>query len=164
MDRVTEILPAGQWPRAARRAAVTLDFDGRHVRRRRLVADDGAALLLDLPAARRLVAGEGLALPDGGVVEVVALPEALVEVRADGAARLARLAWHLGNRHLPAEIAADVILIRDDHVIVDMLERLGASVRRVARPFNPEGGAYGQHNHDPAHPHRHAEGHDADHR
>jgi urease accessory protein len=164
MHHVTEILPAGHWPRDRRRAGVALDFEGRFVRRRRLLADDGAALLLDLPAARRLAHGDGLALPDGGVVEVVALPEALVEIRADGAARLARLAWHLGNRHLPAEIADEVILIRDDHVIVDMLERLGARVRRVRQPFNPEGGAYGQHNHDPAHPHRHAEGHDADHR
>jgi urease accessory protein len=163
MHRVTEILAAGHWPRAHRRTGIALDFDGRFVRRRRLVADDGAELLLDLPAARRLVQGDGLALPDGAIVEILALPEALVEVRADGAARLARLAWHLGNRHLPAEIADDVILIRDDHVIVDMLERLGARVRRVQHPFNPEGGAYGQHNHDPAHPHRHADGHDHDH-
>jgi urease accessory protein len=163
MHRMTEVLAAGHWPRDRRRAAVALDFDGRFVRRRRLMADDGTELLLDLPAARRLVAGDGLMLPDGGIVEVVALPEALVEVRAESAARLARLAWHLGNRHLPVEIADDVILIRDDHVIVDMVERLGATVRRVQRPFNPEGGAYGQHNHDPAQPHRHAEHHDADH-
>ena len=92
MHHVTEILAAGHWPRARRRAGIALDFDGRFVRRRRLVADDGAELLLDLPAARRLAQGDGLALPDGAIVEVVALPEALVEVRADGAARLARLA------------------------------------------------------------------------
>jgi urease accessory protein len=159
MHRVTEILPAGHWPRERRVAGIALDFDGRFVRRRRLVADDGTELLLDLPAARRLAAGDGLKLADGRIVEIVALPEALVEIRAAGAARLARLAWHLGNRHLPAEIADDRILIRDDHVIVDMLERLGAEVRRVQRPFNPEGGAYGQHNHDPTQPHRHAEDH-----
>ena len=159
MHPVTEILAAGHWPRGQRAAGIALDFDGRFVRRRRLVADNGTELLLDLPAARRLAAGDGLKLADGRVVEIVALPEALVEIRAEGAAKLARLAWHLGNRHLPAEIADDLILIRDDHVIVDMLERLGAEVRRVQRPFNPEGGAYGQHNHDPAHPHRHAEDH-----
>jgi len=159
MHPVTEILSAGHWLRERRVAGIALDFDGRFVRRRRLVADDGTELLLDLPAARRLAAGDGLKLADGGIAEIVALPEALVEIRAGGAARLARLAWHLGNRHLPAEIADDLILIRDDHVIVDMLERLGAEVRRVQRPFNPEGGAYGQHNHDPAHPHRHAEDH-----
>jgi urease accessory protein len=156
---VTEVLAAGHWPPERRVAGIALDFDGRFVRRRRLVADDGTELLLDLPAARRLAAGDGLKLADGRVVEIVALPEALVEIRADGAAELARLAWHLGNRHLPAEIADDLILIRDDHVIVDMLQRLGAEVSRVQRPFNPEGGAYGQHNHDPGHPHRHAEGH-----
>jgi urease accessory protein len=162
MHLVTKILAAGHWPSERRVAGIALDFDGRFVRRRRLVADDGTELLLDLPAARRLAAGDGLALADGGIVEIIALPEALVEVRAEGAARLAQLAWHLGNRHLPAEIAEDVILIRDDHVIVDMLARLEARISRVHRPFNPEGGAYGQHNHDPGHPHRHAEDHHAD--
>ena len=103
--------------------------------------------------------GDGLKLEDGGIVEVRAAAEQLVEITATDAGALARLAWHLGNRHLPAEIGKARILIRDDHVIVDMLERLGAEVRRVQRPFNPEGGAYGQHNHDPAHPHRHAEDH-----
>jgi urease accessory protein len=74
-------------------------------------------------------------------------------VRGTGRAALARLAWHLGNRHLPAQIEAERILIRDDHVIVDMLRGLGAEVRKVRCPFDPEGGAYGQHNHDPGHRH-----------
>jgi urease accessory protein len=85
----------------------------------------------------------------------------LVEVRARDAASFARLAWHLGNRHLPTQIDAERILIRDDHVIVDMLRGLGAEVRKVRAPFDPEGGAYGQHNHDTGHRHGglHAERH-----
>ena len=58
-------------------------------------------------------------------------------------ARLARLAWHIGNRHLPTEIAGALLYLRHDHVIAAMLERLGATVRFVDRPVNPEGGAYG---------------------
>ena len=90
-----------------------------------------------------------------------AADEDLVEIRGRDAASFARLAWHLGNRHLPAQIDADRILIRDDHVIIDMLKGLGAEVKKVRAPFDPEGGAYGQHNHDPDHRHGalHAERH-----
>ena len=165
MHRTIRIEHQGHWPRASARSSVTLDYDARHRRRFRLVSDDGEEFLLDLPRATVLEDGDGLALSDGGWIAVKAAPERLAEVTAASPALLLRLAWHLGNRHLPAEISGDRILIRDDHVIVDMLERLGAEVRRVQQPFNPEGGAYGQHNHDPAHPHRHAEDHHhADHR
>lgn len=153
---------------------VTLSHHDRHRRRIRLTADDGTAFLLDLAEATVLRHGDGLKLESGGYVEVVAAPEPLVEIRAATAQLLARLAWHLGNRHLPAEIHADRILIRDDHVIVDMLKGLGAEVRHTEAPFDPEGGAYGQHNHDPSHPyglgsrygkqaHSHDHGHDHGH-
>ncbi len=82
-----------------------------------------------------------------------AAEEDLVEVRGRDAAAFARIAWHLGNRHLPTQIDHDRLLIRDDHVIVDMLKGLGAEVRKVRVPFDPEGGAYGQHNHDTGHRH-----------
>ena len=152
MLRSAQVSPAGSWPASERRATVTLAHHDRHRRRIRLTADDGTAFLLDLSEAAVLRQGDGLALETGGYIEVVAAPEPLVEVRASSAALLARLAWHLGNRHLPAEIHADRILIRDDHVIVEMLKGLGAEVRAIEAPFDPEGGAYGQHNHDPSHP------------
>jgi urease accessory protein len=106
--------------------------------------------------------GDGLKLEEGGFVEVKAAEEDLVEVRGRDAASFARLAWHLGNRHLPAQIEGERILIRDDHVIIDMLKGLGAEVRKVRAPFDPEGGAYGQHNHDPGQHHGslHGERHD----
>lgn len=150
--RATAVTPAAQWPAAERRAVVTLAHHDRHRRRIRLTADDGTAFLLDLAEATVLRHGDGLRLEDGGYIEVRAAPEQLIAVSAPTPELLARLAWHLGNRHLPAEIRGDRILIRDDHVIVAMLQGLGARVEAVSAPFDPEGGAYGQHNHDPAHP------------
>jgi urease accessory protein len=158
MLRATAVVPAGHWSATARSDAITLAFNDRFRRRIRLTGDQGLVFLLDLPDAVVLQHGDGLKLEDGGIVEVRAAEEALVEITAADAGALARLAWHLGNRHLPAEISGGRILIRDDHVIVDMLRGLGASVRHVKAPFNPEGGAYGQHNHDTGHPHAH--GHD----
>ncbi|WP_298721969.1 urease accessory protein UreE [uncultured Ferrovibrio sp.] len=153
MLKATAVIPASRWPASERRATVTLAHHDRHRRRIRLAADDGTAFLLDLAEATVLRHGDGLKLEDGsGYIEVQAAPEPLVEVRAATPQLLARLAWHLGNRHLPAEIHGDRILIRDDHVIVDMLKGLGAEVRPTEAPFDPEGGAYGQHNRDPTHP------------
>lgn len=159
LPRATTILSAGTWDVTSANDAVTVDFDDRHRRRRRYVGHGGAAFLLDLPEATVLRDGDGLLLEDGAVIAVRAAPEPLVEIRAASADALLRLAWHLGNRHLPAEIAADRILIRDDHVIVRMLEGLGATLRRVDAPFNPEGGAYGEHNRDPQHHHAHGNHH-----
>jgi urease accessory protein len=155
LPRATAVKPAGHWPESEARGAVTLDFDDRHRRRRRYTAEGGLAFLLDLPEAAVLRDGDGLALEGGGFVLVRAAPEPLVEVRAETPAQLARLAWHLGNRHLPTRIEAERLLIRDDHVILDMLRGLGAAVRRVSEPFDPEGGAYGEHNRQPSHPHGH---------
>ena len=87
--------------------------------------------------------GDGLALEDGRVLAVLAAPEALLEVSGKGPEHLLQLAWHLGNRHLATQIRGDRLLIRYDHVIAHMLEHLGATVRRVIAPFDPEGGAYG---------------------
>jgi urease accessory protein len=160
MLRAIAVARAGTWPKESVRDRITLGFDDRFRRRIRLLADGGLDFLLDLEEATVMQAGDGLRLEDGGYVLVNAAEEPLVEITAATPGALARLAWHLGNRHLPAEIGAERILIRDDHVIVDMLQRLGASVRPVRAPFNPEGGAYGQHNHDHQHPHAHRHDHD----
>jgi urease accessory protein len=163
LPRATQVLPRGGWVERTARHTVVLDFDGRFRRRRRTVAESGFAFLLDLEAAVPLRDGDGLLLDGGGVILVRAAPEPLVEVRAATPALLMRLAWHLGNRHLPTEIGADRLLIRDDHVIAAMLEGLGAELRRVDAPFNPEGGAYGEHNRAPGHHHHHGHGHDHHH-
>ncbi|MBL6458714.1 urease accessory protein UreE [Belnapia sp. T6] len=164
LPRATQVLPAGGWVERTARHVVTLDFDDRFRRRKRYVAEDGFAFLLDLEDAMALRQGDGLLLEEGGVILVRAAPEPLVEVRAENSGRLMRLAWHLGNRHLPTEIQPDRLLIRDDHVIVAMLRGLGAELRKVEEPFNPEGGAYGEHNRQPGHHHHHHhDGHDHDH-
>ncbi len=159
MKRALDVVRAGHWPAAERADTVTLLFDDRYRRRLRMLGDGGLDFLLDLTEPVVLRGGDGLKLEEGGYVEVKAAEEDLVEIRGRDPAAFARLAWHLGNRHLPAEIDADRILIRDDHVIVDMLRGLGAVVRAVKAPFDPEGGAYGQQNHDHSHPHGHVHDH-----
>jgi urease accessory protein len=149
MTTITDILPAGAWS-GDPADRVTLDYDGRHRRRIVLTGASGAEYLLDLAEATHLRHGDGLQLPGGGIVEVQAKPEPLLEITAHSAAELIRLAWHLGNRHLAAQVEADRILIRRDHVIAHMLEHQGAHIREVMAPFDPEGGAY-QGAHDHAH-------------
>ncbi|WP_198368551.1 urease accessory protein UreE [Roseomonas rosulenta] len=161
--RATEVLRAGTWPEAEARDSVLVDFDDRHRRRRLYTGQGGLAFLLDLPEATVLRDGDGLALATGGYVRVRAAPEPLVEITASTREHLARLAWHLGNRHLPTQIEGERLLIRDDHVIVHMLEGLGATLRKVDAPFDPEGGAYGEHNRHPGHHHHHHGDHDHHH-
>lgn len=141
--RAVEVLPPGTWPpNTAASDRLALTFDDRHRRRLRYVACGGTTFLLDLPRTTILRAGDGLRLEDGRVIGVEALPEQLAEVTAQDTATLMRLAWHIGNRHLPAQLEPTRILIRDDAVIVRMLIGLGATVKPVMEAFNPEPGAY----------------------
>jgi urease accessory protein len=128
MKRAIEAVARGDWPLADTVGSVTLDYDARHRRRIRLDCADSGPVLLDLEHAVALQAAE----------------EDLVEIQADTAHSLHRIAWHLGNRHCPAEIHADRIYIRRDHVIEAMLEGLGVQLVPVKRPFDPEGGAYAE--------------------
>ncbi|WP_095596927.1 urease accessory protein UreE [Actibacterium pelagium] len=130
-------------------AKVSLDYDGRFLRRKVLRLDDGQSLLVDLPNTTSLDHGGVLILEGGGEVEVVAAPEPLLEVTGDD---LTRIAWHIGNRHTPCQIEGGRLLIQRDHVIRDMLGKIGATVREVEEPFTPEGGAYG---HGRTHSHAH---------
>ncbi|NCO16178.1 MAG: urease accessory protein UreE [Alphaproteobacteria bacterium] len=119
--------------------SVALEYDARLIRRKRLVGKAGLAFLVDLPEVVNLDDHWGFALDDGRAVGVEAAPESVVEVRGD----LARLAWHIGNRHTPCQICAGHLRIRRDHVIEAMLARLGADLTPAVGPFQPEGGAYG---------------------
>lgn len=151
-----EVIPHGHWSGTAA-DHITLDYDARHRRRWYYTADHGTAFLLDLPRAMVLGHGDALQLSDGRLVEVLAAPETLVEVTAETPAAMMRLAWHIGNRHLPAELHPHAIRIRNDHVINAMLEGLGATVIRIEAPFTPEGGAYSGQGHGHGH---HAHGHE----
>jgi urease accessory protein len=140
--RAIEVLPASSWAKDTAIDRVRLTFDERNRRRLRYVALGGTEFVLDLQRATVMHDGDGLKLENGQVIAVEAAPEALAEVTAPDLHTLLRLAWHIGNRHLPAEMQPARILIRDDHVIVHMLEGLGATVRRLEASFTPEPGAY----------------------
>ncbi len=166
MIRALKVLPRRSYPAAV--DTVTLDHDSRFRRRIALTGAKGTAFLLDLPEAVAMRDGDGVELEDGRVVMVKAAGEDLMEITAPDAHHLTRLAWHIGNRHLPAAILPDRILIFPDHVIAEMIEGLGGQVRAIRAPFDPEGGAYSQghgdhgRNHDHGHDHHHSHDHDGD--
>jgi urease accessory protein len=145
---------AGAWSGATWDVAV-LAHDERHLRRKVLRLEHGDEVLLDFPAAVSLEHGDALALPDGRLIEVIAADEDLLEVTAHSPAELSGLCWHIGNRHLAAQIEAERILILRDHVIKAMLEGLGAHVLEVMEPFHPMRGAYSGHSHHHVHGHDH---------
>lgn len=139
---------------------VVLDYEDRHRRRIVLTGASGNEFLLDFGVVTDLRDGDGIVLSSGQVVLVRAAPEPLMEIHAHDAIHLARIAWHIGNRHLAAEIGNNAMRIRADHVIGAMVEGLGGHVHLLEAPFNPEGGAYGEgrvmgHGHDHDHDQHH---------
>ena len=145
--RAQKILHAGDWDVALEIDRVLIDFDRRHRRRIQLDTVKGSSVLLDLAQAVRLRDGDGLVV-EGGIILVVAKAETLAEIHAHDDATLVRIAWHLGNRHLPVQLIGDRIRIRADHVIEEMVELIGGHVARINAPFDPEAGAYaGGHSH-----------------
>ncbi|SEQ15098.1 urease accessory protein UreE [Thalassovita taeanensis] len=148
--------------------SLSLTYEDRFLRRKRLTTVEGATVLLDLPRATSLEEGQQLATETGQRVDIFAAPEQLLAVSGPD---LHRMAWHIGNRHTPCQIEADRLLIQRDHVIMAMLSHLGAVVTEVTEPFTPEGGAYGHgrtHSHEHgntlhAHAHDHTHDHSHDH-
>jgi urease accessory protein len=144
MKRVTAIKAAGQWDAATARDTIVLDAQDRHRRRVVFVGAQGATYLLDLPRPAQLRDGDALVIEDGALVRVTGQPEPLVEIAAPNAHELARLAWHIGNRHTEVQIAGGRLRIRRDHVLEEMLRGLGATLAYVDAVFDPEHGAYAQ--------------------
>ena len=142
MRRAITVHTRGNWPEEAAVDSVTLAFLDRHRRRIRLVADSGTPFLLDLPRAHHLAEGDGLEFDNGGYVRVRAAPEPVIEVAAASTTDLLRIAWHLGNRHLPLQVLEERLRLRADHVIASMVEGLGGRVAWLNAPFDPEMGAY----------------------
>jgi len=148
MIRAREVRPQHRFTEAPA-DAVVLDFDDRHRRRMAMTGSRGLEFLLDLASAVTLRGGDALVLDDGRLVEVVAAPEPLLEIRGHDRLDLVRIAWHLGNRHLPTQIMERCLRIRRDHVIETMVRQLGARAIEIEAPFDPEPGAYsgGAHGH-----------------
>jgi urease accessory protein len=172
MHRATKVLPAGTWDRAQEADRVELTHDGRHRRRIAMKGEGGTEFLLDLAEATNLRDGDGLALEGGDIIRVIAAKEPVLEITGD-ALLLQRIAWHIGNRHIPAQILQGRILIGYDHVLEEMIANLGAKVARTDAPFDPEPGAYAgeaahghghhHHSHDHDHDHTHIHGHRHEH-
>jgi urease accessory protein len=141
MIRASQVRARHRWTDAPA-DTVVLGFDDRHRRRMAMTGTRGLEFLLDLENAVVLRGGDALVLDDGRLIEVVAAPEPLVEIRGNDPHHLVRVAWHLGNRHLPTQIMAKALRIRRDHVIEAMVKGLGARVIEIEAPFDPEGGAY----------------------
>ena len=156
MIRATQVKAQHRWTQPPA-DTIVLDFDDRHRRRMAMTGTRGLEFLLDLENAVALRGGDALVLEDGRLIEVVAAPEPLLEIRCDDPQHLVRVAWHLGNRHLPTQIMVKGLRIRRDHVIEAMVKGLGARVIEIEAPFDPEGGAYAGdgHAHAPD-PHDHA--------
>ncbi|MFY0691157.1 MAG: urease accessory protein UreE [Paracoccaceae bacterium] len=118
---------------------IALSYDDRLLRRKKLTSASGLSFLVDLAETTSLDQGDVFSIETGETVGVIAAPEALLRITGD----LTRLAWHIGNRHTPCQIAGDHLLIKADHVLADMIGKLGGVVTPVTAPFRPEGGAYG---------------------
>jgi len=154
MRRAIAVHNRARWPQEAAIDSVTLAFVDRHRRRLRLVTDSGTPFLLDLARAQHLADGDGLELDNGAYIRVRAAPEKVIEIEGGGdPADLCRIAWHLGNRHLPVQALEGRLRIRDDHVIGAMVEGLGGKVTRLMAPFDPETGAYAGAEPAPRHDH-----------
>ena len=161
MKRVTQILKHGSETAGDR---VVLDYDHRHRRRIALTSKKGTAFLIDLAQVPDLRDNDVLVLDSGETIAIEAAAEDLMEISCADPLQLARVAWHLGNRHLPTEITPGVLRIRADHVIGEMAQGLGAKVTSIQAPFDPEKGAYAARkaatdSHSNGHSHSHSHGH-----
>lgn len=139
--RATSYVRAGAWPAAEAADQIILDYDHRHRRRLAVACQRGLEILLDLPEAVHLRDGDALVLETGDFIHVRARPEQLLEIRAGTPQHLARLAWHLGNRHLAVQILPGRLLILHDHVIAQMIADLGGNVADIMAAFDPDSGA-----------------------
>lgn len=146
MRRLVMVAKAGNWPDSDEVDSITLSFDDRHRRRLRLTTSDGEGVLMDLTKPQPLDDGDGLAFEnDGGWLRIKAAPEPVLEIAGRDDRHLIRLAWHLGNRHLPTQILDNNRLrIRYDQVIEEMLTNLGANLERSEAPFKPESNGFGR--------------------
>jgi urease accessory protein len=168
MPRAIRVIPAGHPPQRSASDTLILPFAQRQSPRGVFTAARGTHVEIDLAQAARFRTDDRLMLDDGSMIEIVAEPEPLLEVRAADLAGLARLAWHLGDRHVPVEMLPNRLRVRRDAAIESLLLRLGAKVAAIEAPFEPEGGAYAaaghhQHHHDTHgsdHTHSDAHGHD----
>lgn len=144
-----EVSRSGTWVHKIEECILT--YDERFLRRKVLNTCSGKKVLIDLPQTTSLENGDALKVEGGNFIKITSAVEPLLEITGKN---LVLLAWHIGNRHTPCQIDKTRLLIQDDPVIGHMLEHLGANVKSILEPFNPEKGAYGfgrTHSHDHGH-------------
>jgi urease accessory protein len=165
MPRASSVIAAGHRHDRPVVDTVILDYAQRNAQKATVTGINGSTVEIDLHQPVRLRTDDLLLLEDGNLVEVVAAPESLIEARASDLAGLSRLAWHLGDRHVPVQVLPNRIRARRDDAIESLLASLGAKVTVLEAPFEPEGGAYAQHedlscdHHDHDHDHHTGHGH-----
>jgi len=167
MPRATSVLRVAERQNTPVVDTLILPYAQRQAQKGFLFGVKGTCVELDFAEAVRLRTDDALLLDTGGVVEVVAEPEPLIEARAADLASLARLAWHLGDRHVPVQIMERKLRLKRDPAIEALLQGLGAKLVAIDAPFEPEGGAYdahaGGHDHAHDHDHHHHDHHHHDH-
>jgi urease accessory protein len=166
MPRATRVLRAAERRDTSAVDTLILPHAQRQAQKGFLFGVKGTCVEIDFAEPVRLRTDDALVLDGGGLVEIVAEPEPLIEARAADLPALARLAWHLGDRHVPVQILERRLRLKADPAIEALLQSLGAKVVAISAPFEPEGGAYdaaaGDHGHDHHH-HDHELGHSHDH-
>ena len=164
MLRVVRVVGSAQADNARLIDSVMLGPDQRRLQSAHLTGVKGTLIGLMLPEPVMLRTGDALELDDGSFVDIVVEPEPLIEARGSDLTHLARLAWHLGDRHVPVQVLANRLRLRRDPALETMLGALGARLTPIEAPFDPEGGAYATHAaHDHGHHHHDGCGHDHDH-
>jgi urease accessory protein len=154
MRRVVRVLGAGN-AHATPIDSVMVAADQRRAQTAILTGVNGTQIGMMLPEPVHLRMGDALELDDGSLVEVVVAPEPLIEVRGNDLTHLARLAWHLGDRHVPVQVMTNRLRLRRDAALETMLVALGGRIAPIEAPFDPEGGAYAPAAHDHGHDHHH---------
>ena len=119
---------------------ITLNYNDRFIRRKKLVSDNKLEFLVNLPETISVDKDDGFLLDDGNLILIKYAKETLIEIRSED---LTKLAWHIGNRHIPCQIETNRLLIHEDKVIENLIIRLGGTIKKISEEFSPEGGAYG---------------------
>ena len=119
---------------------ISLSYEDRFIRRKKLVTDNGTEFLVNLKETISVDENHFFELENGKVIKIISKEENLIEIKGKN---LKQIIWHIGNRHLPCQIEDTRILIQEDPVILDMILKLKGNVNKVFEKFKPEGGAYG---------------------
>jgi len=148
MKRIIEIKESGLISKDLCHDNIILDYDSRNKRRSVMITKKKQEVILDLEGLKVINDRSVFVLEDKSYIYVEAKSEKLLKIKANSATTLNKIIWHIGNRHVPAEIKENSIFIAYDYVLEDMIKKLGGDIKIVNRAFNPEKGAYsGGHNH-----------------